>query len=423
VNILLITYSFAPDLTPRAFRWTALAEQLAGRGHTVHVLCAADLGAFSEPQSSRVHVHRVRDWLINASARVAAAATPQGPSSTNGWKAAWRSRFRNLAKTIWRATHWPDYACGWIVPGIAKARDLCRAHRFDSIISVSHPFSGHVVAWAVRKQTPGARWLVDIGDPFCLMKDPPQNNRRLYGWLNRWVESGILDRANAVSVTTESTRRLYQAHFHGVSGKIYMVPPLLSLDPVALEGRRAEPGPMRLVFVGTLYRHLRNPRHLLACFSALIAALPQLDIELHFYGAINDCAEEFNDCPTNIRDIVVTHGLVGRAEVLRAMVDADILVNIGNDSESQLASKVIEYMAVGKPIFNLISLVNDTSVAALAEYPATLTLARDTATSLASIAMLRDFVLSPPSVPAVVAEAVRERYSVTRICANYETIL
>jgi hypothetical protein len=71
----------------------------------------------------------------------------------------------------------------------------------------------------------------------------------------------------------------------------------------------------------------------------------------------------------------------------------------------------------------LISLVNDTSVAALAEYPATLTLARDTATSSASIAMLRDFVLSPPSVPAVVAEAVRERYSVTRICANYETIL
>lgn len=424
VNILLITYSFTPDLTPRAFRWAALADQLASRGHTLHVLCAADAGAFPNMMPSGVQVHRVRDWLINASARVTPAATSKGPSRTNGWKVAWRSRFRRLAKLIWRTTHWPDYACGWIFPAAAKARDLCRTHRFDWVISVSHPFSGHVVAWLIRKHAPGAQWFVDIGDPFCLMAEPSPNNRRLYARLNRWIESRILDRADAISVTTESTQRLYEAHFPGVCGNIHMMPPLLSLPDVAPTVQRHSGGStIRLVFVGTLYRRLRSPRFLLECFSAVAAALPQGAIELHFYGAINDCKDELDACPVAVREAVVTHGLVGRTEVLQAMVDADVLVNIGNDSESQLASKVIEYMAVGKPILNLISLVSDTSVAALADYPAALTLSRDAGISPASMAMLRDFVLAPPIVPMAVAAAMRERYSATRISTDYEKIL
>jgi glycosyltransferase involved in cell wall biosynthesis len=424
VNILLITYSFSPDLTPRAFRWAALADQLASRGHTMHVLCAADAGAATDAVPSGVRVHRVRDWLINASARVTPAVTSQDPLRTNGWKAAWRSRLRKLAKFFWRTTHWPDYACGWIFPAAAKVRDLCQAHRFDWVISVSHPFSGHLVAWLTRKYTHGAQWFVDIGDPFHLMADPSPNNRRLYARLNRWIESRVLDRADAISVTTESTQRLYEAHFSSVCGKIHTIHPLLSLPDFAPSTKRhPSNGPIRLVFVGTLYRSLRSPRFLLECFSALSSALPQGAIELHFYGAINDCADVLNACPAAAKDAVVTHGLVGRTEVMRAMIEADVLVNIGNDSEAQLASKVIEYMAVGKPILNLISLVGDTSVAALANYPAALMLSRDSGISSANVDRMRDFVLKPPIVPAAVAMAIRERYSATRICAEYEKIL
>lgn len=390
----------------------------------MHVLCAANAGALPDKMPARVEVHRVRDWLINASARVTPAAVSQDSSNTKGWFPNWRSSIRKLAKKIWRATHWPDYAFGWILPAAAKARALSRVHRFDWIVSVSHPFSGHVVAWLIRKHAPGAHWLVDIGDPFCLMEEPSPNNRRLYARLNRWMESRILEHADAISVTTESTQRLYEAHFPGVCGKIHMMPPLLSL-PFITPASLRQPGsrPIRLAFVGTLYRRLRSPRYLLECFTAVATTLPRGAIELHFYGAINDCTDEFNACPRTVREVVLTHGLVGRAEVLQAMLNADVLVNIGNDSESQLASKVIEYMAVGKPILNLISLVNDTSVTALADYPAALTLARDSGISPASTAMMRDFLLAPPIVPAAVATAMRERYSATRISAGYEKIL
>ncbi|KAF0147160.1 MAG: hypothetical protein FD187_3023, partial [bacterium] len=338
----------------------------------------------------------------------------------------WRTRLRGGVRALWRALYWPDFACGWVIPATRAARALAAEKRFDWIVSVSHPFTGHLVGLLSDAHARGTRWFVDIGDPFHLMHEPSPNNHRLYGWLNRAVEARVVAGADALSVTTASTQQLYAAHFGLPAERIDVIPPLLSLPPAPPPTPRTGDEPLRLVFVGTLYRRLRSPRFLLACLAALQEALseshPHRRVELHFYGTLNDCADEFAACPPAVRDALVTHGMVGRAEVLQAMVDADVLVNIGNDSEAQLASKVIEYMAVGKPILNLVSFARDTSVAALAAYPAALTLARDAGLSPATVAALREFVLAPPAVPPAVAAAVRERYSAAQVACHYESI-
>lgn len=425
MKLLIVSYSYTPALTPRAFRWAAVAGELARRGHEVHVLCAAGGSAGSD--SDGVVVHRVRDWLLDGSSRVT-AGTPAAAAAPAG---GWRTRLRGGVRALWRALYWPDFACGWVIPATHAARALAAEHRFDWIVSVSHPFTGHLVGLLAGAHARGARWFVDIGDPFHLMHEPSPNNRRLYGWLNRFVEARVVAGADALSVTTASTQQLYATHFALPADRIAVIPPLLSLPPAPPPAPPATTHtpdkPLRLVFVGTLYRRLRSPRFLLACLAALQDSLREAPtprrVELHFYGALNDCADELATCPPNLRDALVTHGMVGRAEVQQAMIDADVLVNIGNDSEAQLASKVIEYMAVGKPILNLVSLARDTSVAALADYPAALTLARDAGLPPTSVAALRDFVLAPPAVPAAVVQAVRERYSAANVTARYAALL
>lgn len=421
MKLLIVSYSYTPALTPRAFRWAAVAAQLVHRGHEVHVLCAA--AGPTGRDADGVVVHRVRDWLLDGASRVTAGAPPASAQATRGWRA-W---LRGVVRALWRALYWPDFACGWLIPATRAARDLHAAHRYDWLISVSHPFTGHLVALLSGARAHGARWFVDIGDPFHLMDEPAPNNRRLYRRLNRTVEARIVAGADKISVTTESTQRLYATHFGLPAERIAVVPPLLSLPAPQPRTLQVADAPLRLVFVGTLYSKLRSPRFLLACLSALQQALreacPGRQVELHFYGALNDCAHELAACPAAVGGAVVMHGMVGRAEVLQAMIDADVLVNIGNDSETQLASKVIEYMAVGKPILNLISLARDTSLAALADYPAVLTLERDAGLPPATIARLRDFVLTPPTVPAEVAAAVRERYSAETIAARYAALL
>jgi glycosyltransferase involved in cell wall biosynthesis len=423
MKLLVITYSYTPDLTPRAFRWSAVSAYLAGRGHQVHVLCAAAPSA-TLAVSEGVSVYRVRDWLLNASARVTPGAGTSEPASAGGGIVSLRGHLRKAVRAIWRAVYWPDFACGWVIPAARVARALCRENHYDWIISSSHPFTGHVIGMLARLRSPKSRWLVDISDPYSDMKEPSPNNRRFYGWLNRAVECNVLARADAISVTTDSTRQMYETSFSCAYGKILVVPPLLSLPefprPTEIPGVRT----LRLVFVGTLYRKLRSPKYLLSCVAALRKVMPEQPLELHCYGTINDCSDDFSSCPDAIKSIVFVHGLVSRERVVQAMIDSDVLVNIGNDSETQLASKVVEYMAAGKPILNLVSIARDASITALADYPAKLTVMRSgEAPSAEEVEALRSFVLHPIPVDQDFVEIVRRRFSDKNVAGLYESIL
>lgn len=424
MKLLVITYSYTPDLTPRAFRWSAVAERLAQKGHTVHVLCAAVSGSDDGRSEDGVAVYRVKDWLLNASARVTPGAGTVATAPRSAVGSLLRSTLRKLVRAVWRAVYWPDYACGWVIPAARKARSLCAAHNYDWIISVSHPFSGHVVGMLAKAQAPQSKWFVDISDPYCLMREPSPNNRLFYGWISRAIEGRVIAGADALSVTTESTHRLYENEFPVSIGRMRVIPPLLSISGLDRPSTRQVDGVTRLVFVGTLYSRLRSPKHLLACVSALKTMLPQLRLELHFYGAINDCGDDLASCSEVVRNCLFVHGMVSRDTVVQAMIDADVLVNIGNDSESQLASKVIEYMAVGKPILNLVSIDRDASIGALADYPSTLTIFRSHGEpDLEVIKALRDFVLNPSRVAHRVTDLVRSQFSEDRIAGIYGSIL
>lgn len=421
MKLLIVTYSYTPDLTPRAFRWSAVAAHLAARGHEVHVLCA------SVPDPGIPHngatVHRVRDWLLNGSGRVVEGGGQEHAAASAGICDTLRRAVRKAVRALWRNLHWPDYGCGWVLPTLAAARVLQAEHRFDWVISSSHPFTSHLVALLLKTKTAKTRWFVDISDPYSPLKEPSPYNRTLYNWLSRIVENRVIAQADAISVTTDGTAGLYARYFPLSCGKTWVIPPLLSLPAIPAR-TRSDDGVLRLVFVGTLYRKLRSPRYLLSCFAALQTAFPNRRMELHFYGAVNDCGEVLAARPLGVRSTVHVHGLVARKTVLQAMVDADVLVNIGNDSETQLASKVVEYMAVGRPILNIISKAQDISVETLADYPAVLTIQRlATGPSPQVMMSLERFLFDLPQVPPHNVQAVQERYAPLRIALQYAEIL
>lgn len=421
MKLLLITYSYTPDLTPRAFRWSAVVGELVARGHEVHVLCASPVTERAEAPGPVIH--RVEDWLLNGSKRVTVGASANMVPARGAVGATVRKLVRQCVRIVWRGLYWPDHACGWVIPALRKARALDAESGFDWIISSSHPFSGHLVGLLLKKKATSAPWLVDISDPFALMKEPSPCNRLLYGWLSKWVEGRVVAGADAISVTTESTRKLYIDHFSLDARSVTVIPPLLSLPAAPARTPRSD-HMLRMVFVGTLYRRLRSPTYLLACATALKQAYPDMPLEVHFYGALNDCGHQLAAYTDIAAPFVFAHGMVDRVAVQQAMMDADVLVNIGNDSEAQLASKVVEYMAVGRPILNIISIEKDTSVAALADYPSVLTIRRTGGNPPAEIVdRLHRFLTHLPAVDARIPSLVRERYSPVNITRQYESLL
>jgi glycosyltransferase involved in cell wall biosynthesis len=422
MKLLIVSYVYAPDRSPRAYRWTALAEHWAGQGHRVDVVSGWKRGDARQESRGGVTIHRVGGGLVERLRGAIGQASHRGVDLAASGKLSPSPLLRAI-KALYAATlkrlYWPDYAFHWYPAALASARALCRATGYDAVITVSHPFTPHLVGLALKRRTPALHWVVDIGDPFSLLAEIPLNNRALYHRLSRRAEEAVLRACDAVAVTVERCRADLVAAF-GVAGKITVIPPLLSLPALTRNPPPLfSPRGTHLVFIGTLYRALRDPTPLLALFRALQRR--RGDLHLHFFGALNDCASCFQDfdAPNLHR-----HGLVPRETIAAAMRDADILVNIGNATPHQLPSKLVEYVAAARPILNLASSPGDTAAAFLAGHPGTLTLILgggkpDGRTIEAALA----FIASPPTVTADAATGFLQPYTLDRIAAAYAACL
>jgi glycosyltransferase involved in cell wall biosynthesis len=425
MRLLIVSAIYAPDTSPRAYRWSAIAETWAAHGHTVDIVAAWKPGDARCETRNGVSVHRVggaierlRSLLCRSSHRAVGdpAAAP----------AARRSLLRGLAKAIYSATlkqlFWPDYAFHWYPAATAAALRLCRANRYDAMISVSHPFTAHLVGRAVKSRHPKLRWIVDIGDPFSLLDEIALNNRVLYGALNRHVEQSILMRSDAIAVTVERCRQDYLAAFTVAPEKIAVIPPLLSLPQRTAVRPYCFPPGRHLVFVGTLYRALRDPSPLLALFTALRAR--RQDLHLHFFGAVNDCMSCFDGVRDEIGRSIHLHGMVDRDTVAAAMAAADVLVNIGNLTAHQLPSKLVEYAAAAKPILNLAATDADSAGDFLAAYPAAKTLRlHGSVPDPAAVADTLEFIAATPEAASGFIDLFLAPYRIDRIAAAYETLI
>lgn len=427
MKILLLSHIYAPDRSPRAYRWAALAEHWAAEGQQVEVIAGWKPGDLRQEQRGGVIVHRVGGSLVER-LRGALLGEPShraGPAASAP-SARVKRRSAQVAKAIYGATLrrllWPDYAFHWYPAALRAAETRCRTVGFDAVVSVSHPFTAHLVGLALKRRRPGLRWLADIGDPFSLLVETPLNNKALYGGLNRRAEAAVLRDADGVAVTVERCHSAYAAAFPASADKIATIPPLLSLPAPAAGASWAFPAGINLVCVGTLYRALRDPGPLLALFAAL--RRHRTDLNLHFFGAIHDCGPCFLPHEAEIGRSIHLHGMVPRETIANVMRAADILVNIGNATAHQLPSKLVEYVASARPILNLASATDDTTAAFLAPYPAALTLrAADCQPDPDAISAALAFIASPPPIDVGEARCFLEPYALAPIAAAYERLL
>lgn len=426
MKVLVVTHEYAPALNPRAFRWTAVAEALAARGHGVEVVTSAVPGQPLREERGGVRVHRV-GGVSESLRRRLLGARPDAPPAAD---AASRGGAQSLAKAVhdrtWKQLYWPDYACLWYPAAVRRAKALLREGGHDRLVSVSHPFTGHLVGAALKAERPGVRWLVDVGDPFAFVQGTPVNNARLYGPLNYRAERRVLDGADSVSVTTGPTKVRYAEEFPGSAHKLVVVPPLLSLDGAGGGGGRflpERPGRRRMVFVGTLYRDLRSPEPLLRLFDALLRTEAGSGLELHFVGIMNGCEDVLAPYQHLMDDRIFLHGTVPRERALRAMHDADVLVNLGNASGYQLPSKVVEYASTGRPVLNLAGAEHDVSVDFFSTYPVALQLPHDDDGGPQTVARVAGFLAQArPADPAEIERAVAP-FRVDAITDAYERLL
>ena len=402
MRTLVITHSFPPQVSPRAIRWSTVLEHLsANYGAEIDVLTLLQPGTQAEEMMGKIRVARVRPVIDTyGSAHVAKPGSPATGPSSPSLKSFLLPAAKWIYKRTWQKLLWPDYACLWIPSAKKAALAMSAARGYDRLISVSHPFTSHVVGLAVKERYPNLPWLVDIGDPFAFLESPAPNNRALYDRRNYSFERRVLAAADTVSVTTPATLDKYETLFPECKGKGRVIPPVFKRVSLP-ESAGDRQGPPKLVFVGTLYRTIRSPVPLLELFDRLSVMHPLLGSELHFYGAVNDCADLIAPYMKKLEGRVFVHGLVPLEKARAAMASSTAIVNLGNENAFQLPSKTVECLASGKPLLNIVTSSEDSSLGVFNGHPSLLTVRTDQLpASEGLIDELAGFVRNAKPVPA-----------------------
>jgi glycosyltransferase involved in cell wall biosynthesis len=409
MRILVISWSYPPDTSATGLRWARIAAELVRRGHQVDVVCGGQPNADSFERMQGVNVYRAGGAITTVKIAYRASTHPVGRAAKWVYDRTWKQLF------------WPDHAVTWYVPARHAATRLYREQSYDAVVSVSFPFTGHLVALKMKRQHSDVCWVMDVLDPLSLAQHTPPNNLKLYRRLNLAAEKRAFVAADHVVFTAKAALEEYSRMIPEARGKYTLMAHVYDVDRIAPASVANHAQPVRLLFAGSLFRSIRNPEFLLRLVQHVRLRSGRA-VQLHLLGAMNDCREIVDRYRNILGDRLVVHGAVDPGEV-RAHVDAaTVLVSIGNTTPYQTPSKIAEYIGSGKPIVH-VAPRDDAAIAMLRDHPATLTLIdRGEAEDERQAVEFGSFLDNPPAIDAATVERLVRPFRVDVIADQYEAL-
>lgn len=274
----------------------------------------------------------------------------------------------------WSADQKRDWKRKLLYPSIAKAvdpkgfsdalqvqillrelRELRRQFPFDAAVASSEPYPVAVAA----SQLSGVKKALYIMDPPACISGGTETAFR-----NRVLPS-LLIKHDAL-ITTPFIKEALEVHGYTLPAHTETVGfPMITENHT--EEKRQSEGRIRLLYCGWLYSDIRSPRYFLDLLSRLDERF-----EVTFMG--KECERLQERFPTETKATVITLPNQPYEIALKAMADADVLVNIGNSVPVHMPSKTLEYINTGKPLVNFYKLEECPTLYYTKRYPLALNL-------------------------------------------------
>ena len=433
MRILIVSPTYYPSFYPRAYRWTAIAEEFASRGIVVDLVTTKSPGRDNQEVLNKVNIHRVSyasldqfSFSKNKQRRVI-SGTIGKPSSTSTIKAF----LQKVIRRIWRFFYWPDGAIVWYPKANALITNLLKANEYQAVFTVSNPFTSHLLGINCVKKFPNMLWIADVGDPFSLLSEMPLNNSFLYKKLNKIIEGRVFQRATNITCTVEETRALYLNEFPEIDGKIVVIPPLATKESIDLILQNKyfpeDSDKVKLCYIGGFYKTIREPTKFLQLLRILKGQDPAVSelLKVYFFGSTSDEMMDLFKGFSDINDMFKIMGGVPREDIPGIMHHCDILINIANTTGYQLPSKSVDYMKSGKPIINICHTSQDSFKKFLASYPICFNIVMNESPTTRDANTFHEIVLnySEYTVDESLVQELTDDYSITAVSDQYLNLI
>jgi glycosyltransferase involved in cell wall biosynthesis len=373
MKVLIITYDYYPDQSPNTYRWKNVLESWIEKGVEIFVITAQKDNLPQFEKVNGVNIYRTGgSWIEKVKSKILHKDSAYNMlKSGTDFTIDKESLLRKIYNNTWKQIYFPDFAFLWRYPSQKLAQNLIENENITNLITVSWPFTDHVIGYNLKKKYK-INWIADTIDPFYL--SDAVNNKTLYHSLKYKLEKKILYSADRITVLTEKLKDKYLSLFPLAANKITVNHNIFVPYEIEISKVFDKRNTIKLVFVGTLAPITRSPIVALKLFSALLKHNLDYVLELHFYGNTIQCNSLFSQYSYLINKKIFIHGMTPRKDIPKILSEANVLLNIGNTNEYQEPSKLIEYIYLGKPILNVCSIINDSSKELLENYPLSLSI-------------------------------------------------
>lgn len=161
----------------------------------------------------------------------------------------------------------------------------------------------------------------------------------------------------------QSHLEYWKKRFRSVFGKKLHVVDI----PVLLDRNRSKSSGsliVEMIYAGVIDKKYRSPSYMLSVFRELSK---YLDFEFSIFSK-GDCEEEIVKASKEIKG-VMQRGFVSSEELDSEIMKSDILISLGNSFSNSVPSKLLTYIAYGKPIIHFSSQLLDVCDFYLKNYP------------------------------------------------------
>jgi glycosyltransferase involved in cell wall biosynthesis len=250
----------------------------------------------------------------------------------------------------------PDKDVNWLPHALRTALKLHRRERFDVIYSTAPPFTGHLIAYLVKKFT-GLPWVADFRDPWARAPwKADLMGGTIRGRAAEMLEAKFVRAANRVILNTEWASRDFKEFYGAAAAPKFVVIPN-GFDPEDFAGVQfsaKKNNKLVITHTGSLYRK-RDPGHFFDALGSLLATgrVKPDEIELRFVGGIAPELHRSFRYAEALQHVLQIIPPVSHREALAFQAESDVLLILQPGTSVSIPGKIFEYIAMRKRILAL----------------------------------------------------------------------
>lgn len=334
-SILVTSYFFPPEITPRAFRTYELVKELSLRGYSIDLFIP------------KIDYVEKDDALKNVTIYFVNSLKDNSVLSRKETKEKKVNLFKIIPiqyiKFLIRFLIGENIRSLYFSKQLFKKLIIDKADKkYDFIISIGLPFYVHfAVARYINCSNQQCVSVCDYGDPFYL--NPVQKKFIGLKFLEKWVTKQF----DFISIPTEKSIHYYTDYKE--KSRIKVIPQGFDFSNIKLESYKNNRIPT-FCYAGVFYKDIRNPNFLFEFLSSLdydyrFIIYTRLDDEF-FQETISMYKEQFGER-------IILRDFIPREKLIKEMSKMDFVINLENENSNQVPSKIIDYALSKRPILNI----------------------------------------------------------------------